>query len=305
MAALNFGGEPTDPDNWLAEYHSPLDTPEKLRAPAFAAYGRAAEIWLRSVDALDPLPANVSDYFRLNRARYVPGWVMQLVQLLFFTPLFVATGLELRLRRPRRDELQPELYAWLSIVIIGLDGYAAAYSLTALGGLPRYEMFPASPNDPFLLHPTWWAVAVILGTMLAFGWYTFRPGGWGFYAGLLQLPYRRATLLGVLSALSVVVWFLNGFTATALLGVAAYLWLWIEPSERLWRKLVNTALTLAGALPFAAFVWFYSSNFPIGPWWWYLTLAAAYGLFPPLTVALFLGGAALGLRFLHLGWRDA
>ena len=305
LAAVNFGGEPTDPQNWLAEYHTPLDTPEKLRAPAFALYGRAAEIWLRTVDALDPLPANVSDYFRLNRSRYVPGWAMQLAQALVFVPLALTFGMAWSTQKPRADEMRPEFLAWLALVVIGLDGYATAFSLVSLGYLPRYEMFPANPNDPFLLQPTWWAVAVIAGVMLLFGWYTFRVGGWGFYAGLLDIPFRRTTLLGLLAVLSAVVWLLNGFTATALLGPAALLWPWIEPGERLLKKLLNLALALAGAAPFAAFVAFFAANFPIGPWWWYLTLGAAYGLFPPLAVGLFLGALALMLRFMAHGLKDS
>lgn len=305
IAAVNFGGEPTDTANWLAEYHTAQDTPEKLTASAFAAYGRAAEIFVRSVDALDSIPANEQRYLRLNRTHYLPGQALDFLQLLLFAPLFLATFLAWNAARPRRDELQPEFTGFIALAVTGLDGYAVAFALVHLGLLPGYEMFPANPRDPFLLHPTWWAVGVIYVTVTLFGWYAFRPfRGWARLADVLKVPHRRLTLLLLFSALIVGVWYLNGFAASGLLGLAAYLWIWIEPSERLWRKLVNVALALAGALPFAAVIYFFAANFPIGPWWWYLTLAAAYGLFPLLGVVAFFTALALLIRFVGYGLRD-
>jgi len=304
VAAVNFGGEPTDAANWRAEYHTPQDTPDKLYASAFAAYGRAAEIWIRSVDRLDSIPENEAHYLRLSRTHYLPGEVLDGLQLLLFAPLFLAAFLAWRTARPRRDELQPEFTAFMGLWIIGLDGYAIAFSLVRLGFLPRYEMFPASPRDPFLLNPAWWAVLVIYGGMALFGWLTFRPfRGWGRLADLLDVPQRRLTLLLIFSTLVIVVWYLNGFAASGLLGAAAYAWIWIEPHERPWRKALNVALGLAGVLPFAAVVYFFASNLPIGPWWWYLTLGAAYGLFPLLGVVAFFASVALLLRFTRYGLR--
>jgi hypothetical protein len=46
------------------------------------------------------------------------------------------------------------------------------------------------------------------------------------------------------------------------------------------------------------------SQSPVGPWWWYLSLGAAYGFFPLIAVAAFIFFAALLLRFLRLGLRD-
>ncbi len=307
VAAINFGGEPTDPENWLAEYHTAQDTPDKLTAPAFAAYGRAAEIFVRSMDELAALPANTQTYWRLDHGRYLTKNVLDLLQLLVFAPLFLATFWAWRAARPRWDELQPELTGFLALVIIGLDGYAVAYSLVRLDWLPGYEMFPASPRDPFLLQPTWWAVAVIYGTMAFMAWYSLRPfRGWARLADVLKIPHqhRRLTLLLLLSGLILVVWFLNGFAASGLLSLAAYAWIWIEPHEQVWRKGLNVVLGVAGALPFAGVVYFFAANFPIGPWWWYLTLGAAYGLFPIVGVVAFCMALALLLRFVQYGLRD-
>jgi len=88
------------------------------------------------------------------------------------------------------------------------------------------------------------------------------------------------------------------------LGLAAYARIWIEPREQVWRKWLNVVLGLAGALPFAGVVYFFAASFPIGPWWWYLTLAAAYGLFPVVGVAAFWMALALLIRFVQYGLRD-
>jgi hypothetical protein len=269
------------------------------------AHGRAAELWLRSVDALDPLPSSTTHYFRLDRARYLSGDVLDYVQILLFAPLFLAAGMAWQKDRPHPDELQPEFTAFLGLVITGLDGYAIAFSLVALRLLPAYEMFPATAGDPFLLRPIWWAALAVYGTVAVFGWLIFRPyRGWGRLADILQIPYRRATLLVVFSALVIVLWFLNGFAASALLGPAAYLWPLIEPRRGLWGKVLNTALALTGLAPFAVCVALFFPAAAFGPWWWFLPLGAAYGLFPFLGVIAFLCGAALLLRFLRLGLRE-
>ncbi|MBF8283177.1 MAG: hypothetical protein HW378_2092 [Anaerolineales bacterium] len=266
--------------------------------------GRAAETWVRTVDALDPPPASSMSDFRLDGAHFLPGRVAGWLQLLLFTPLFLATAVVWGKDRPGWEELKPEFLALMAIVVIGLDGYAVAYVLVNLGWLPRYELFPAAPGDPFLLQPVGWAVLVFAGAMAFFGWFTFRRGGWGRYADVLDIPYRRVTLLVFFSGAVFFFWQINAYTVSALLGPAAYLWLWIEPRPTLRGKIPNVILALAGALPFAACVYVAVSQSPVGPWWWYLSLGAAYGFFPLIAVAAFIFFVALLLRFLRLGWRD-
>jgi len=303
IPALTFGSLSTHPAEDEAIYHTPQDTPDKLERGAFEIYGRAAENFVRAVDALDPRPANPATYFRLSRDYSVPGWVMSLVQLIWFTPLFVTTWLEWRTYRPRLADLWAELWPFFGWLIAIVDGYAVAYALVNLRLLPLYEMYPASPRDPFLLTPPWWAVALIFGTVVFFAWQTFRENGWGQTADAQESRYRRSALLILFSALVIGVWFLNGYALTTFLGLAAYTWLWIEPSTTLRGRGLNFGLALAGALPFLFIADFMTSSFPIGPWWWYLTLGAVYGLFPLTAVAAFVYSAALFARFWGYGWR--
>jgi peptidase M28-like protein len=277
--------------------------------PQFDPYlGQAAETWVRTVDALDPLPASFLSDFRLDGAHFLPGRAAGWLQLLLFVPLFLATAIVWRGHRPQDrpgwEELKPEFIAMMAIVIIGLDGYAVAYVLANLGWLPRYPLFPAAPGDPFLLRPAWWAALVIAGAMAFFGWYTFRRGGWGRYPDMLDNPHRRATLLIFFSGAVFFFWQINAYTVSALLGPAAYLWVWIEPRPTLRGKLLNTALALGGALPFAACVSVAVWQSPVGPWWWYLLLSAVYGFFPLVAVGGVIFFAALLLRLLRLGLRD-
>ncbi|MGH2523174.1 MAG: M28 family peptidase, partial [Anaerolineales bacterium] len=160
-------------------------------AQDLGAYGRIAETWLRTVDALNPIPQATTYNFdlRLSEGRYLPGWAAAGLQLLLFAPLFLATAMAWQADRPSTDELKPEFFALMGLVVAGLDGYAVAYSLVVLGALPRYEMFPASPGDPFLLRPDWLAALAVFGTVALFGWFTFRRGGWGRFADMLHIPY--------------------------------------------------------------------------------------------------------------------
>jgi len=265
--------------------------------------GGEIETLVRRLDvrAIDPTDGYS---LRLNRARYLPGLAVAVLQLLLFAPLFLATAMAWQADRPTTDELKPELFAFLAVVIAGLDGYAVAYSLVVARLLPRYELFPATPGDPFLLQPAWWVALAVYGAVALFCWYTFRRGGWGRVADRLNIPYRRTTLLLIFSATVFFAWQLNGYATSLFLGLPAYLWLWIEPRRTLPGKLINTGLALAGLVPVLAGLTFVFRGSEFGPTWWFLTLGAAYGLIPLSAVIGFLVGAALLVRFLRHGLRD-
>jgi hypothetical protein len=266
--------------------------------------GGEIETLLRRLDART-VEANAPDGYslRLNRTRYLPGLGVAVLQLLLFAPLFLAAAMAWQADRPTPDELKPELFAFLAVAIAGLDGYAIAYSLVAARLLPRYESFPATPGDPFLLQPTWWAALAVYGAAALFGWYVFRRGGWGRIADKLNIPSRRTTLLLIFSITVFFAWQLNGYAASLFLGLPAYLWPWIEPRRTLGGRLINTGLALAGLLPFVVSLRFVSGSWEFGPWWWFLTLGAAYGLIPLPAVVGFVVGAALFVRFTRHGWR--
>lgn len=271
--------------------------------------GSAIETLIRTLDAFDPLPTDSvnAPYWRVTETHYLPNWATPLLQLLLFAPLLVFTLIVYRQDRPREEELRPEFTAFMAWVVVGLDGYAIAFSLVAARLLPQYELFPAAPGDAFLLQPTWWAALAIYGTMAVMFWYTFRgwrgSGGWGRFADMLTIPHRQTTLLILLSGLALMTWFVNGFAAVIVFGLPAYLWPWIEPRRTRPGKLLNTALALTGLLPL---IWGLALVFgdpAFGPWWWFFPMGAAYGFFPFTTVVGFISFVALFIRFLRHGWR--
>jgi len=126
--------------------------------------GGEIETLVRRLDvrAIDPTDGYS---LRLNRTHYLPGLAVAVLQLLLFAPLFLATAMAWQADRPTTDELKPELFAFLAMAIAGLDGYAVAYSLVVARLLPRYELFPATPGDPFLLQPAWWVALAVYGAV--------------------------------------------------------------------------------------------------------------------------------------------
>lgn len=278
--------------------------PGEARPESLETFGRAAEAWVRSVAALDPAPPPNPGEWRLSANMYLPALGVVFLPLLVFLPLFIATALAVWAQRPRWRDLLLELTALVAIGIVIVDGFAAAFILAALGLLPRYEWFPAAPFDPFLLTPTDWAALVILGTMGVFAWYTFAPpNSWGRLTDRLDVPHRRVTLLIVFSVLVLVAWLLNGFAAALLLAPAAYLWPWITPRPFSAGKTLNVMLALGGVLPLVGVFIAVGTTPGLGLFWWFLLLAATYGLIPlPVTLA-FTVGVALFARFLRYGLR--
>ena len=278
--------------------------PGEARPESLETFGRAAEVWVRSVAALHPAPPPNPGEWRLSADSYLPAIGSVFLPLLIFAPLFLATALAAWAQCPRWRDLLLELTALIAIGVVIVDGFAAAFILVALGLLPRYEWFPAAPFDPFLLEPMDWAALVIIVTMGAFAWYTFvPPNSWGRLTDRLDVPHRRVTLLIVFSILVLAAWVLNGFTAALLLAPAAYLWLWIAPRPLSAGKALNVMLALGGILPLVGVFIALGTTPGLGLFWWFLTLAATYGLIPlPVTTA-FIVGVALFARFLRYGWR--
>ncbi len=274
-----------------------------------SSHAPAIETLLRTIDTIDPLPTDSvnAPYWRISETHYLSNWVTPLLQLLLFAPLFVFTAIAYRKDRPREEELRPEFTAFMAWAVVGVDGYAIAFSLVAARLLPQYELFPAAPGDPFLLQPTGWAALAIYGTMAFMVWHTFwgwrGSGGWGRFADRLNIPHRQTTLLILLSGLALVTWFVNGFAAVVVFGLPAYLWPWIEPHRSLPGKIINTALALMGLLPLFFGLILVFGDPAFGPWWWFFPLGAAHGFFPLTTVIGFILFVALSIRFLRHGWR--
>lgn len=78
--------------------------------------------------------------------------------------------------------------------------------------------------------------------------------------------------------------------------------MWVAPSARLDRRLLNGALIGVGFLPIVALIAQYGQALQIGPFvLWYLLMGVAYGQFTLLRVVLTLATVVVGLRLLIIG----
>lgn len=269
-----------------------------------SALGPAAEVWARTVAALQPLPAGFALDWRVTETQSLPAaWVLAL-SLLLFLPLFLATILEFWEQRPHPQALWPEALGLIAAALPWLNGYAVLFILLQAGLLPFYESFPATLDDAFLKQPADWAWALVMGVMgLSFFDVLARPRGWARLADRLNMPTRRATLLLVLSVVVLAVWLLNPFAAMLLLAAAAFQWIWIVPRPLPAGRMLNTLLAVGGLLPFFGLCIGLSLMPQLGVWSWFLFTGAMYGLFPFPVILLFALSLALALRFTWLGLR--
>lgn len=274
-----------------------------LNAPT-EVLGRAAEAWLHALDSQAAPPAGAPFDWQLSEMQVLSTPVVLGLSLLFFTPLFLTTGLAFAALRPRWQELTPEALALGGVVLIILNGLVVLLILVLIGWLPRYEWFPATPGAAFLRQPADWALVLALvvaafSALEIFG----RRTSWGQLADRLDVRGRRVTLLLGVSALALALWAVNGFAAVFFLGPAAYLWPWVEPRTSRNGRALNVALALGGFLPLLGL----AVGLALAPayhvWSWFLLMGAIYGLLPlPVTLTLVVF-FALGVRFLRHGLR--
>jgi hypothetical protein len=280
-------------------YHTPLDTSENLKPELFDIYGRAAELMVRSLDALDYSMDNNPDYLRTGRRMYVGRLGLLTFQIVFFLPLLLATGFQyynLRTRKKFLGDVFAELGNIGLFMLPWLSALAVLYALVRTNFIPRYELYPATPLDPFLYHPRWGAIGIVAAAFVA-TWVavTFIRRALSLW-GRPDFNGSKAVCLDTLATLSVVALILNGFAAGLFLAPAALLWVWVEQGPRLARRALNVALVVAGTAPLVLLTVMLSKRLMLGPYvFWYLLLAAGYRFFSPFAVLIAAGGVTVGV----------
>ncbi len=312
VPAVNLAGVPREPALERAVYHTPADIAANLEAASFERWGRAAELLVSSLDRLSRPAGGAAGsmtYLGLPDGRYLPGPFVRAVQLLAFTPLWTVTLLSWVERRRAAVAawavFRAEARRLLAAAACLLAGLLTLKLLAVSGALPRYDLYPATPKDPFLyspdILPLLAAAAVSAGTALAVGRLTgwFRPP---LAADWLE---RRHALTTLLAASVLPAWlFGGGFAAVTFLAPAAFLWLFLaEPAGRFagLRRALNLLLLAGGLVPFGALLVLFPEVYLTGPAWWYLLLGAAYGLLPLRTLLAASVVAALHLEAFALG----
>jgi peptidase M28-like protein len=250
------------------------------------------------------------DYWQISPTAYLPGGIVRLIFILGIAPVLlggVFAGVNFALGRvlpahgppgPRPRPSRWVLVRPLVYLIPGLLALIALYALTAANILPRYELYPATPKDPFLyrLPP---GVVVTLAIALAAGYAILR-----FVRARIPRPPSFATTKQVLYLwLCVVViaaFVLNPFAMALYLALFAYGARWLHPPRNRRSRIINAVTLTLGALPFVALLYSFGKEIFLGPRiLWYMVLQTAYGVWSPWAAITFLMAAALWIQFLR------
>ncbi|MDI6870853.1 MAG: M28 family peptidase [Bacillota bacterium] len=295
IPAVDLWGVPQDQAWQSRHYHTVHDTLDKVHPATVAHYGRAAERLLRTLQGLEDWPSGEMRYFKLGR-RYLPGGAVLLLQLVALLPLLVGT-LRARLAagRGRAGEVWLEVRHLSALFLAGCLGYLALWLSSEKGLMVKYELYPATQKDPVLNAPQLLPLALMAAALIG-GYFVFR-GALRVRGGVSPAVRRAVALTGLLFLVVAAVLFNGGFAALAFLAPAIYLWPLARTARNRSVRLLNVALALSALVVFAAFVALFSQLYFIGHVWWYILMAAAYGLFRARAVLAFLIAAALFLRF--------
>jgi hypothetical protein len=247
-------------------------------------------------------PEHVEGPAGLSATRYLPGpvvWVMQLLGILpaVLAAIFAARNLMAR----GLESLAWRFLNLLSWVIPPSLAVLALYILTDTNILRRYELYPATPKDPFLYQlPAQVLIPLLL--VLAGGFVGLQklrsrleiaPALEVLASGSQAIPdpfgVGKAILYILVSATALGAFVVNPYAMCFYLGGFTYATLLLlRPSGHFTRAL-NAALLLAASLPLVGLLYFFGREIFLG--WrivWYLVLQAAYGVWSPVAVALFL-----------------
>jgi hypothetical protein len=189
--------------------------------PSASVQTPRATAWFPSGDAED---------FQISPTSYLPGELIYAIQLLFLLPLllaaffaahnFAAADLDLRGWR----FFEP--VSW--IIPPGL-ATLLLYGLTEMNALPRYELYPATPKDPFLYHLPF-ALLALLVAVIAVGSVELQklrarvdapPVPFVVKKRILFLWVAMVALVGFFNTPSAMGLFLGAFAAAARRGAEA------------------------------------------------------------------------------------
>lgn len=301
IPALNLSTVPADPGGARARYHTTADVFANFQLEAFRMVGDTVEQAVSALNSLDGLPPHEMKYLRLASGRWIDRAPLEWLQMLGLLPFMAAAVLAVMsfeddaLPHPLWSYLRPALYMLpLMLALVSLRGMHSG------GVLTRYELYPATPKDPFLYHiPV--RIAAPLVAVLVLGYLAIRmlrpflpeaPRGF-IAAKRIYCVWIYLLVIGALYVDPYAMWF---FVAPLAYGFV----LLLRPTS-LPRRVLNAALLFAGALPFLAVLYFFGREIFLG--WrivWYLVLQVAYGVWSRLAAVLFLMALSLWVQLFRL-----
>lgn len=257
-----------------------------------------------------PVYAKDTDYWQVSPTAYLPGGVVRLIFILGVAPVLlggVFAGVNLALGRvlpahgPPGPRPRPSRWVLLRPLVYLIPGGFALvtlYALTAANILPRYELYPATPKDPFLYRLPLGVVAALTVALVA-GYVILR-----FVRARIPRPPSFATTKQVLylwlCVVMIAAFVLNPFAMALYLGLFAYGARWLHPPRNRRSRIINAVTLGLGAVPFVALLYSFGKEIFLG--WrilWYMVLQTAYGVWSPWAAVVFLMSAALWIQFLR------
>jgi len=288
IPAINLSTFESDPAGARRVYHTDADRPAVLLPGAMGLYGRAAEASARALVGAGVTSSE--DSLSLTPRKILLASSLRWIALSLFLPLLALTASTIA--RPPAGLPR----GLLRVAALALPLFAAllALRLSALANfLPRFELYPATPKDPFLTawQPGPMIVSLAVGTLAAF-LASRVPRG-------TPSALRAAALAGLCTA-AFWAWGRNDVAAALFLGPAAWLWPWIGAANGPRGRALDAILLVGGAAPFLVLLALFGRMIFLGPWiLWYVPLQVAYGVFSLQAAAIAGVTLAVAIALLH------
>ena len=289
IPAINVSTVPADPASARARYHTTQDVFQNFDPATFQMTGATLEQAVSYLDGMKTSPAGEGRYLGLGGNKWLDRTTVEWLQTLGLLPFMVAcvlAGLSFQ-----EDHLPRILWRYLRPGIYALPlfaGLVALHAVTSSGLLKRYELYPATPKDPFLYTVPLRVAAPLLGVLLA-GYiivgvlrrYIPSPPDEFAPSKRIFCVWMYVIVVGALYLSPYGLWFF--------LGPLAYAFVLLRIPSSLSRRLVNAVLLLLAAAPLIGGLYFFGRQIFLG--WrilWYLVLQTAYGVWSTAAAMVFL-----------------
>jgi hypothetical protein len=307
IPAFNWVGQTDNFAHIMAHYHhTNFDVAEALQTESFDTYGKAAERLVRSIDALNAIPADFrnSSYWKISSHLYIEGWAALLLHMLAFIPFlaYSVTKFGTVLARTPRAKIVAifgnEVKGMAILFGSMLLGYALMLILPSLHVIPQYETFPATQKSILLYNPDFIALFLVIGAVV--GVYQIFKRVFAHPADSQDSFEIRHAFHAAFLALMILIGFpKNSYLVVLLLVPPAYFWTMIRNRRRREDRIPNLLLLIGGSITFVVFSFVLSTLFHIGVVYWYIFLAATYGLISAYSVVMFFMALTVMIRLLR------
>jgi len=301
IPAINLSTISPDVSGVRARYHTFDDVFTGFDPATFKMVGDTVEQAVTTLNFLEPPPPPEVKYLLLTRGRWLDRTTLEWLQTLGLLPFVLACALAVlnfehdRLPHPGWSYLRPAFY-----LIPLLGGLAALHALTSTGVLPRYELYPATPKDPFLYSIPARMAAPLAGAVLA-GYVLLRvlrrflPPAPGDFAASKRILCVWTFVIAIWAL------YLDPFAMWLFLGPLFYAVILLQRPSNLPARVSNALVLAAAAAPFVGLLYYFGQQIYLG--WrilWYVVLQTAYGVWSTPAVLLVMLAVVVWTRLFYL-----